>query len=212
LDRLYEYYGRPEYDGPDDLLAVLIRTILSQNTTRINTDRAFGRLVDRFHGDWKRIEKAPVDDVVDAIEIGGLARQKAPRIQRILAQIRDERGEYTLAFLRDKDAEKARDYLLDFKGVGPKTAAFTLMDAADFEVFPMDTHILRICKRLGWIDESTTSKFAHQLMEPEIPDGEHYSAHIVMVKHGREICHARNPECAECPLVSCCPTGQQRVE
>lgn len=209
LDRLYAHHGRPTYRGPDDLLGTLIRTILSQNTTRENTDRAFARLLDRFDGDWERIRKAPVDDLVDAIDIGGLARQKAPRIQKILEHLEENRGALSLEFLRDLPVDEARDYLLDFKGVGPKTAAFTLMYAADKPLFPMDTHILRICKRLGWLDEGTSSRKAHQKMLPAIPDGEHYPAHIVMVRHGREICHARNPECETCPLLELCPTGQK---
>lgn len=211
LERLYDYYGRPEYRGPDDLLATLVRTILSQNTTRTNTDRAFGGLLDRFGGDWDRVRRAPVDELVEAIEIGGLARQKAPRIQNILETVREEHDSYSLEFLRKWEVADARDYLLEFKGVGPKTAAFTLMDAAGMPLFPMDTHILRLCERLGWIGESTSSEEAHDRMLPEIPEGEHYAAHIVMVRHGRELCHARNPECADCPLLEICPTGADRT-
>lgn len=212
LDRLYEHYGRPAYEGPDDLLGTLVRTILSQNTTRSNTDRAFARLLERFGGDWDRIRRAPTDAVVDAIEIGGLARQKAPRIQQILADLRDERGTYDLAFLREWEVDRARNYLLDFKGVGPKTASFTLMYAADMPLFPMDTHILRLCERLGWIPTSTSSSDAHDRMLPEIPDGEHYPAHVVMVRHGRDLCHARDPNCEVCPLLEVCPTGNANTE
>lgn len=208
LSRLYDHYGRPSYDGPDDLLGTLVRTILSQNTTRTNTDRAFARLLDRFGGDWDRIRRAPTDAVVDAIEIGGLARQKAPRIQNILEHLREERGDYDLEFLRDWEVDRAREYLLAFKGVGPKTASFTLMYAADMPLFPMDTHILRICERLSWIEASTSSSDAHEKMLPAIPEGEHYPAHIVMVRHGREICHARSPDCETCPLLEICPTGR----
>jgi len=211
LRRLYDRYGRPSYDGPDDLLGTLIRTILSQNTTRSNTDRAFANLLDRFGGDWDRIRRVPTDAVVDAIEIGGLARQKAPRIQNILEHLRDERGAYDLEFLRNWKVDRARNYLLDFKGVGPKTASFTLMYAADMPLFPMDTHILRICERLGWIEESASSTDAHETMLPAIPRGEHYPAHIAMVRHGREICHARNPDCETCPLLEVCPTGSNEV-
>lgn len=211
LRRLYDHYGRPTYDGPDDLLGTLVRTILSQNTTRSNTDRAFARLLDRFGGDWDRIRRAPTDAVVDAIEIGGLARQKAPRIQNILEHLREERGDYDLEFLRDWEVDRAREYLLEFKGVGPKTASFTLMYAADMPLFPMDTHILRICERLSWIEASTSSSDAHEKMLPAIPEGEHYPAHIVMVRHGRETCHARSPDCETCPLLEICPTGREHT-
>lgn len=210
LKRLYAHHGRPEYGGPDDMLGTLVRTILSQATTRQNTDRAFGRLIDRFGGDWDRIRRAPTEQVERAIEVGGLAGQKAPRIQAILEEVHEERGEYSLEWLRDLGADEAEAYLKHFKGVGPKTAKFVLMYAGGTGVFPMDTHILRICERLGFLAEGTTGQKAHDAIEPLIPEGERYAAHIVMVKHGREICHARNPQCDACPLLEICSFGQRR--
>jgi endonuclease-3 len=204
LDRLYEAHGRPEHPGHDDLLGTLVETILSQATTNANSERAFESLVDRFDGDWDAIRRAPTDEVVDAIEIGGLARQKAPRIQAILERLDEERGSYSLDFLRDRDRDEAQAYLEGFKGVGPKTARFTLMWAADMSLFPMDTHILRISERLGWLDEKTPSKQAHERIEPEIPSDERYEAHIAMIRHGRSICTARSPDCPDCPLRSIC--------
>jgi endonuclease-3 len=211
LDRLYTRYGEPQTPGADDLLGTLVRTILSQNTTRQNTDRAFGRLLDHFGADWGRIERAATDEVIDQVAVAGLAGQKAPRIQAILEQIRRETGDYSLAFLRDRSIEEAEAYLLDFKGVGPKTASYTLMYAAEMPLFAMDTHILRICQRLGWIEASLSSKKAHQQMLPHIPDGEHYPAHIALIRHGRQTCHARNPECDDCPIARTCPSADDTV-
>jgi endonuclease-3 len=211
LDALYAHYGRPDYNGPDDLLGTLVRTIISQQTTSANASQAFGALLDEFHGDWGRMGAAAVDDIAAAIDVAGLANQKAERIRRVLETLDAQRGEYSLAFLRDCDVEEARDYLTSFKGVGPKTAAFTLMYAADMPVFPMDTHIIRICKRLGWLDASVSNQKAHDQIEPRIPDGEHYAAHIVLVRHGRQTCHARSPECGACPILEMCPTGLDAV-
>lgn len=205
LNALYEAHGRPSYDGPDDLLGTLVRTIISQQTTSANASRAFGALLDQFQGDWARMRAASVDDIAEAIDVAGLAGQKAGRIHRVLARLDEERGEYSLGFLRELDVQEARDFLTSFKGVGPKTAAFTLMYAADMPAFPMDTHIIRICKRLGWLDENASNKKAHDLIEPQIPDGQHYAAHMVLVRHGRQTCHARNPECADCVLDEMCP-------
>jgi endonuclease-3 len=204
LSRLYDEYGEPTYEGPDDLLGVLVQTILSQQTTRANCRRAFGELLDAFGGDWGRIEAAPRAQIEAAIACAGLAGQKSARIQALLARVHAERGEYSLEFLRECSARDARDYLTSFKGVGPKTAAFTLMYAAGMAVFPMDTHIFRICERLGWIDPAESSLRAHQTMEAAIPQGRHYSAHMVLVRHGREVCHARRPACEACPLSDAC--------
>lgn len=209
LARLYRHYGREEYDGPDDLLGVLVRTILSQQTTRQNCRRAFGQLVDTYGGDWERIRRAPPDELVEVIAVAGLAGQKAERIQALLERLADERGEYSLAFVREMEVDQARRYLTRFKGVGPKTAAFVLMYAAGMSAFPMDTHILRICRRLGYIDESTSSQKAHRIMEERIPDDQHYSAHMVLVRHGRQICRAQNPSCDACPIQTQCPWPDQ---
>jgi len=212
LGRLFDHHGQPRHPGPDDLLGTLVRTILSQNTTRQNTDRAFERLLDRYAADWDQIRRAPTHEITDTVEVAGLAGQKGPRIQGILQHLHEERGECSLEFLRSWKVDRARDYLLDFKGVGPKTAAFTLMNAANMPLFPMDTHIFRICQRLGWVDDSVSSDSAHQKMRAAIPDDQHYPAHIVMVRHGREVCHARNPDCSSCPLLEVCRFGQTRAD
>ena len=200
LDRLYERHGRPEHPGTDDILATLISTILSQSTNNANSERAFDSLIERFGGDWAEVAHAPVEEVIDAIACGGLSRQKAPRIQAILRQIHEEHGAYSLEHLHKTAPAEARAALERFGGVGPKTASFTLMWAACHPVFPMDTHILRICQRLGWIGEKITGKKAHDQVEPHIPAEERYQAHVVMIRHGRTICYARKPACSECPL------------
>ncbi|MFW5966224.1 MAG: endonuclease III domain-containing protein [Persicimonas sp.] len=205
LQKLFAHYGRQRYEGPDDILGVLVRTILSQQTTRQNCRRAFGNLVDTFGGDWDRIRRAPLDELVEVIAVAGLARQKGRRIQALLERLDKTRESYDLEFLREMDVDRAREYLTQFKGVGPKTAAFVLMYAAGMSAFPMDTHIFRICQRLGLIDEAMSSKAAHRRMEELIPARDHYSAHMVLVRHGREICHAQNPECERCPLDELCP-------
>lgn len=204
LERLYATWGRDAHPGLDDVLAVLVRTILSQSTTRVNTDRAFASLVDTFCGDWARVAAAPVEDVVDAIRVGGLARQKAPRIQAILAEVFEKYDEYSLESLADEDVTTAQAVLLAFPGVGPKTAAFVLMSALGKDVFPMDTHIFRILERVGLLDSSKSASVAHRAMEELIPEGDCFSAHMVLVEHGRKVCASRNPRCNECSLNDIC--------
>lgn len=210
LQALYVLHGRAQYEGPDDILGVLVQTILSQQTTHQNSRRAFDTLIEQWAGDWGRIQQAPQAEVARAIDCAGLSRQKSTRIQALLARLQQTRGDYSLEFLRDFGADAARDYLTTFKGVGPKTAAFTLMDAAGMDVFPMDTHIFRICERLGWIEPGESSEAAHQKMERLIESGEHYAAHMALVRHGRKICHARAPECEKCPLRSICVYYKQQ--
>ncbi|MBA2663689.1 MAG: endonuclease III [Bradymonadaceae bacterium] len=207
LEALYLHHGRPQSDGPDDVLGTLVRTILSQQTTSASASKAFGQLVDCFEGDWQAIADAPLDCVVEAVAIAGLARQKASRIQTLLHAIYSETGEHSLEFLHERSPDEARDYLCAFKGVGPKTAAYTLMAAAEMPLFPMDTHILRIFRRFGWLDDSTSDAAAHTQFEPLIAPAERFAAHVVLVGHGRKVCHARQPDCPNCPVARDCLHG-----
>src|SRR5215203_5071727 len=100
---------------------VLVDTILSQNTSAKNSDAGFKQLRRRFKS-WNQVADASVDEVERHIRVSGLSKQKAPRIQAILRQIKSDRGKIDLQSLADADEQTAYDYLTSFKGVGPKTA------------------------------------------------------------------------------------------
>lgn len=205
LELLCEVGGRPRPDGEDDILLTLIQAILSQATNRQNADQAFDDLMESFAGDLEAIAQAEEERVAEAIAVGGLSEQKAPRIQSILRKLQAERGELSMEFLRRREPEQARAYLESFKGVGPKTAAFVLMWAAGMPLFPMNTGILRIAARLGWIEPGVSGKKAHAQVEPMIPLEERYAAHMVLVRLARSHCLARQPRCESCPLGEHCP-------
>ncbi|WP_230467363.1 endonuclease III domain-containing protein [Lujinxingia vulgaris] len=207
LDRLYVRYTPPRRAEGDDVLGTLVRTILSQQTTRAATDQAFTALLEHANADWHRIAHAPTSIIEDVIRPAGLARQKAQRIQALLSQVHDEFQSYDLEHLHQMAPEKARAYLLKFKGVGPKTAAFTLMAACAMPLFPMDTHIFRIFERLRWLDPTLGDEAAHQQMQALIPPDDRLPAHMALVEHGRTLCRARNPLCEHCPILTDCPTG-----
>jgi len=207
---LEELYGYPEWRSHLLPLDELVSTILSQSTTDSNRDVAFNRLVERF-ADWEAVRDAPVEDVVEAIRPAGLANQKAPRIQDALRFVTEQRGELTLDFLAGMDIEAAKAWLTQINGVGPKTAAIILLFAFGKPAFPVDTHVHRVTKRLGLIDPKTSAEKAHRELEAIIPPDEYYPAHLNIIRHGREICHARHPRCEECPLTSYCDYYQALI-
>lgn len=202
-DILLAHYGYPEWRNPLPPLDELISTILSQNTNDINRDRAFDLLTERFPS-WEEVRDAPEQNVIDAIRTAGLANQKGPRIQNVLREITRMRGTLDLTFLQEFSAEEAFDWLLQFKGVGPKTAAIVLQFSLKKPAFPVDTHIHRISGRLGLRPEKMSADKAHhhlaQLFLPET----YYPAHLNIIRLGREICQARKPKCHECPLTELC--------
>ncbi|NSW54661.1 MAG: endonuclease III [Armatimonadetes bacterium] len=200
---LAKQYGAAGYDGQTDLVGGLVNTILSQNTTAANQRRASARLRETFP-DWDAVADADPARIAEAIHPGGLADMKAVRIRDILRQIRQEQGRIDLGFLASLSSEEATRYLMSFKGVGPKTAACVLMFELGRPAFPVDTHVLRICKRLGWLSPDCDAERAHEIMDRAVPADVRYQLHVNMVTHGRKLCRPNNPRCAQCPIRGFC--------
>ena len=190
---------RPSYDP----LSELIATILSQNTSDNNSHRAYRNLKQDFKS-WEELRKAPLRKIVQSIKVGGLEKIKAERIKNILNQIYKEKGMVSLAFLKKWNTEKVKEYLSHFTGVGDKTVACVLLFALGRPVLPVDTHILRVSKRLGLIPWKIDSKKAHVLLQNKIPPALVYPFHLNLIEHGRRICKARIPLCGDCVLFQKC--------
>ena len=206
---LLKAYGEPLWRNPLPPVDELVGTILSQNTNDVNRDRAFEALRARFPT-WEAVRDAPVAEVVAAIRPAGLANQKGPRIQAVLQAITAERGALDLGFLRDLPVDEARAWLTRFKGVGPKTAAIVLLFSLGRPAFPVDTHVHRVTGRLGLRPEAMSADACHPHFESLLPPAAYYAAHLNLIRHGREVCHARNPECQRCVLRSLCDYYQSR--
>lgn len=203
-DRLVAAYGEPQPGGERlDPVSELVSTILSQNTNDANRDRAYQTLQARFPT-WEAVRDAGVAEVEAAIRTAGLAKQKAPCIVGALQQITVERGELSLDFLRDLPVEEAKAWLTGLKGVGPKTAAIVLLFALDRPAFPVDTHVHRVTRRLGLIAPGVGREKAHQVLEALLPAAIYYPFHLNVIRHGRQVCIARSPRCADCVLTDLC--------
>ncbi len=207
---LLDHYGYPEWRNPLPALDELVSTILSQNTNDVNRDRAFQALRLRFPT-WEAVRDAPVEAVIDAVRPAGLANQKGPRIQAVLESITEQRGDLSLDFLGELPAQEAHDWLLQFKGVGPKTAAIVLQFALDMPAFPVDTHIYRVTGRIGLRPENMSAEKAHQHLAGLFPPETYYAAHLNIIRLGREVCQARRTACEECPLLRLCDYGIART-
>jgi endonuclease-3 len=209
IQNLKAVYGSPEPERGLNPLDVLIETILSQSTTNANSDRAFESLKRRFPT-WEAARRARVTSIEAAIRSGGLARQKSVRIRELLNEIHKRRGSLDLSFLATAPLEEAKQFLASFKGVGPKTVACTLLFACNRPVFPIDTHIFRIARRLGLIPEKSSDEQAHSLMGEMIQRKRYFEAHINLIRHGRRVCRPRDPICEQCCLVDYCEYYKSR--
>lgn len=181
-------------------------TVLSQHTSDVNTARAFAGLKERFPR-WEDVAAAPKSDVAGAIRPGGLADQKAPRIQAILREVVRREGSLSLDRLRDLGDQEVEDYLCSLPGVGPKTAACVLVFSMGRAAFPIDTHVHRVTARLGWIPDNASADKAHALLKKTVPPELRYELHVQLITHGRTICKARMPRCSECVLLDLCDAG-----
>lgn len=200
---LEKKFGVPERERRVDPLDVLLRTILSQNTNDLNRDRAFQRLKKRFPR-WEDLLQARRSAIIGAIRPGGLARQKAGRIQEILRWIQKREGELSLTFLEGMETEAIQRNLIGLKGIGPKTVACLLLFGLGREAFPVDTHILRVGKRIGFIPARMNADQAHDWMAPLVPEGKALCLHLNLIRFGRLICRAVHPLCTTCLLAEEC--------
>lgn len=209
--RLRDEYGAPHRpDTLPDPIDELVQTILSQNTSDANTERAFASLKRAFLS-WQDVIEADTELVVDAIRSGGLANQKASRIQRVLGHILSETGTFDLRFLNEMPVEDARRWLTCLPGVGPKTAACVLLFSLDRPAMPVDTHVHRVSLRLGLIPPGTSADKAHDMIGPGLTSDETYEAHMLLIRHGRQTCKAGRPRCGFCALNDVCPSARTTV-
>ncbi len=210
LDSLGALYGEPVHAPSGDPLAELILTVLSQNTADTNSGRAFIQMMRRYRS-WAAIADAPPDELIATIQNGGLAQQKGPRIQAILRAVHERSPAWDLGFLSELPFDEARAWLRSLPGVGPKTAACVLLFALGLPALPVDTHVERVAKRLGLIEAKLTAEQAHVALEALVPAELYYRFHMLLIKHGRRTCAARNPACDRCPLERGCPASSLRA-
>jgi endonuclease-3 len=206
LDRLLAAYG-PRQHVVRPALDELVLTVLSQNTSDVNSERAYAAMQERYPT-WEAVLAAPIGDLVDALRPGGLANQKAPRIHAILAGLAGSEHGLDLQWLGELAPDQAMNWLTELPGVGAKTASCVLLFALSEPVMPVDTHIHRIALRLELIGPEVSAEAAHVILTEMTPPERMLEAHLLLIEHGRRTCRARSPRCADCPVLDLCPWGQ----
>ncbi len=202
--RLIEAFGMPVWREPLPPVDELVDTILSQNTNDVNRDAAFDQLRATFTT-WEAVMEAPTAQVIEAIRTAGLGNQKGPRIQGALREIAEHNGgKIDLNFLKQMPRDEARQWLMDVKGVGPKTAAIVLLFSLGIPAFPVDTHVYRVTGRIGLRPKNLSVEKTHTYLEERIPEETFEDLHLNLIKLGREVCGARKWHCYRCPVEDLC--------
>ena len=205
VNLLTKEYGSREWQHAEEPIAVLVQTILSQNTSDRNSHRAFASLMATF-GKWEEVANATTTQIADAIRFGGLAEVKARYIKQTLQEIKHRRGKFKLEFLKQLRKDEARDWLMQLPGVGMKTASCVLLFSLGLPALPVDTHVSRVARRLGLLDSKTSIDRAHTILESIVPKNDVYRLHVLLIEHGRKVCKAQSPRCHKCPLNEICPS------
>jgi endonuclease-3 len=206
LALLRKEYGEPNWPILDPL-GTLIETMLSHRTADPQTWAAYQELRRRFP-EWEDVVAAPVAEVDAAIARTTFHEQKAPRLQKVLARVKEEHGGYNLDLLNDMPLDEANAWLQSLGGVGPKTAACVLLFACRRPVLPVDTHVHRVSIRLGLISAKTSADDAHAQLLALLPDPQNaqdvLAFHRDMLLHGQRICVWSQPKCGKCVLREWC--------
>ena len=183
----------------------LVFTILSQHTSDVNSARAFRSLMARF-GTLEAVALGNLADIEEAINQGGLARVKAPRIKEVLNRILELNGSLDLSFLREMPINEAKAWLRQLPGIGPKSAGIILSFALGMPAMAIDTHIYRVVKRLGLVGPKVTAEKAHEVLEATVEPEQVFQFHLSFIAHGRQVCKAQRPRCGECVVAFGCPS------
>ena len=228
LDGLASAYGRPQWVRRFDPTSELVLTILTQNSADVNAEHAFVALrgaypsdrpterhipgpgwgglglPDGIPPDWSQVDAAPLEELVEVIRPGGLPNQKAKGIKAALRAIHEARGDYSLEFLGEMTALEARTWLTGINGVGVKTASVVLLFSFGMPLMPVDRHVERVARRVGLLPPKADAEEAHDYFLGMLEPDEMHEAHVNLIRHGRLVCHARNPAHAVCPLLARC--------
>jgi endonuclease-3 len=208
--RLEAVYGVAEWRPHGLPVEELVGCILSQHTSDVNSTRAFAALQERYPS-WLHVLDAPVEELADTIRSGGLANQKAARIQEVLRLLQNDEGDISLAALDTLSDREARGFLTSLPGVGPKTAAIVLCFSLGRPVIPVDTHIFRVSWRLGLVEKRIGEARAHDVLQALVPPDIVYRFHMALIRHGRAVCKAPVPRCPECVVRDLCRYYQTEV-
>lgn len=183
----------------------LIITVISQNTANKNTARAFENLSRRFPITPEALANADVKEIEEAIRVAGLYRNKS-RVIKELSRIIREQFNGSLNFIYSMPFEEARKTLLRIFGVGPKTADVVLLFCAEKPTVPIDTHVNRVSKRLGFVPLNANYEGIRETLQSLFPPEEYLPVHLLLISLGRKYCKARKPLCELCPVNVPCPS------
>ena len=196
---------RQSCGAAQSVLEAVVRTMLSQNTTNKNSTAAMNTLLATFGRDWQAMRRSTPQAIAESIAVGGLGKVKGRRIHALLCQLEREQGSCSLEHIRLLSDDEAKAALTAYDGIGPKTAACVLLFCLGRDSFAVDTHVLRIAKRLRWVPQTATREQAYERLDAAVPRAQKYALHVLLVEHGKCCLECAANQRPQRPPVGPCP-------
>jgi endonuclease III len=207
LRKRYRDFAHHNRKNPLEELLFILCSVQTQESNYRRTFAALRRAFPSFDA----LASASQKKIAEPLKRGGLSPTKSRWIKTICKRIKAAFGRVTLAPLRQMNDEHCEAFLASLPGVGVKVARCVMMYSLGRQVFPVDTHCWRICRRLGWIrptcKDGVCSRRDMDRLQEKIPMHLRFSLHVNLISLGRELCLDGNPRCSACPLLKTCPTG-----
>lgn len=206
---LYRTNGNSRLGNPEDPLDDLVYVMLSNKTAPVVAGRTFSDLKSTFPR-WEDVLQSEPGQLEGLLESAGLSGVRSRYINDSLMKLHEDFGRCDLSGLATETDETIQDYLVTLPGVSVKVAKCVMMYTFNRSVLPVDTHVHRICVRLGWTIRKRADQ-CHEELESLVPPGWRAPFHVACVLHGRTICRPNGPECERCPIMRHCPAGRERT-
>jgi endonuclease III len=208
LRNLRHFYPSDNLGNKKEPLDELVFIMLSRRTQDRQYRSGYAGLRKAFPR-WQAVLDAPRRRVVRVLSPLGFGRQRTAHLLGALRQVKRDFGELSLARMKKWDTSRALHYLISLPGVNEKTAKCVLMYSLKRQVFPVDTHVLRTCQRIGLISPTLSEYRAARPLEMLVPPSLRADFHVALVQHGRAVCHAGVPSCEQCPIRWLCEYGRR---
>lgn len=207
LHKIKKKFKAPQWINSDRTpFQTLVATIISQNTAQRNTSRAFKRLSDNFSITPEDLAKAKKERIEQSLKVAGLYRNKARVIKEVSSML-VENFQGDLAPIFSLPLEEARKTLMQFPGIGPKTADVLLLFSVGKPTIPVDTHVNRVSKRLGLVPEKAKYEEIRKSLQALYSSKDYLDIHVLLIQLGRKYCKARKTLCHQCPVSVHCPSS-----
>ncbi len=198
---LYGYYGAQNWWPAESELECILGTILTQNTTWKNVEKAINQLKQQGLISIERLNNISTDNLAQIIRSSGYFNQKAMKLKNFASFV-NANCAGNLEEMLSEELYTLREKLLSIKGIGPETADSIILYAAKKPMFVIDAYTYRILSRHGLIAEDSSYQEMQELFMDSLPDDTEMfnEYHALLVKVGKEHCKKKSPVCSGCPL------------